>query len=718
MKQIIQDLKTGKVEVKSVPCPRLKDGHLLIQTAASVLSSGTERMLIEFGKSNIINKARQQPDKVIQVIDKVKTDGLIPTIETIKNKLDQPLPLGNSNVGIVLGIGRGVDGFTAGDRVVSNGSHAEVVCVPKNLCVKVPDNVNDEEAAFTVLGAISLEGIRLAQPTLGETFAIFGLGLIGQLVLQLLRAHGCRVLGIDMDAHKLELARKYGAETVDISNGEDPILLGMDFSRLKGIDGVIITASSKSSEIVHQAAQMSRKRGRIILIGVTGLELSRADFYEKEISFQVSCSYGPGRYDKDYEEKGHDYPYGYVRWTEQRNFEAVLDMISDGFLDVSGLISRRFSFDNAQQAYNSLSNDRSSLGIVLEYPLNKNIRENDKLNRTIYYNEKDMLIQNKGKQNPVVSIVGAGNFTSQVLLPLLKKYDVRLKSIVSNNGISGVHLGQKYGFEITTTDATEVLNDREVEVVFITTPHNTHASYVLEALNAGKHVFVEKPLCLDFEEIDKIALAQQENLEQIVMVGFNRRFSPHIIKLKKLLDSLRQPKSIIITVNAGSIPEGHWVHDPLIGGGRLIGEACHFIDLLRYIIGSTMIDVQCSNMGKNVGVQIIDDKATITLTFADGSFGTVHYFANGHKSFPKERIEVFCGKRILALDNFRILKGYGWPGFKSMRLLRQDKGHSSEIEAFLEAVKMGHPSPIPFHEIEEVTRFTIKAANIIRKQFN
>ncbi len=503
MKQILQNLKTGETTLADVPCPRAKASHLLIRSTVSLVSAGTERMLVEFGKANIIDKARQQPDKVRMVVDKIKTDGLLPTLEAVHSKLDQPLPMGYCNVGVILEGGAGVTGLSVGDRVVSNGKHAEMVCVPKNLCAKIPDAVDDQAAAFTVIGAIALQGIRLAQPTLGETFVVTGLGLIGLMTVQLLRAHGCRVLGIDFDPQKLALARKFFAETVELARNDDPVAAAMAFSRGRGVDGVLVTASTKSNEPMHQAAMMCRKRGRIVLVGVTGLELSRADFYEKELSFQVSCSYGPGRYDSLYEEGGQDYPFGFVRWTEQRNFEAVLDMLADGRLDVHPLISHRFTLDQATNAYELVGGGGPSLGILLHYANAAEKPDSGLLQRTIHFVEPGAGA-NYSARDAVIGFIGSGNYATQVLIPAFKRTPARLKSVASSAGVSGVHAGKKYGFEETTTDSDTLLSDLAVNTVVITTRHDSHARFVIQALNAGKHVFVEKPLALNRDELKKI----------------------------------------------------------------------------------------------------------------------------------------------------------------------------------------------------------------------
>jgi len=708
MKQVVQSLKTGDIELTDAPCPSVKAGHLLIRSVRSLISPGTERMLMEFGKAGYIAKARQQPDKVRQVLDKIKTDGLFPTLEAVFSKLDTPLPLGYCNAGVVVEVGSGVTEFSVGDRVVSNGPHAEMVCVPKNLCVSIPDGVTDGAACFTVLGAVALQGIRLTEPTLGEAIAVVGLGPIGLMAVQLLRSNGCRVLAVDFDSKRLELAQEFGAETVDLSREEDQVAAAMTFSRGRGVDGVLLTASTKSDEPMHQAAAMCRKRGRIVLVGDVGLGLSRADFFEKEITFQVSCSYGPGRYDSAYEERGQDYPVGFVRWTEQRNFEAVLDMLASGGLDVTSLISHRFPIGEAPQAYEVLEDKGSGLGIVLEYPEPEEQPEGALSRRTVRLLPATAPSH---KDAPTVGVIGAGNYATRMLLPALAKTGVRLKSIADINSASCTHAGRKHGFEECTTDTEVLIADPEIDTVFVVTRHDTHARFVCQALRAGKHVFVEKPLAIRPDELEEIASTYEAcDPRPILTVGFNRRYAPQIVKMRSLLAAAKEPKSFIVTVNAGDIPADSWLHDPAVGGGRIIGEGCHFVDLLRFLAGSPIVRVQCQMMGPAPGVVVRDDKASFTLAFADGSFGTVHYLANGHRAFPKERIEVFCGERILQLDNFRKMRGYGWPGFGKMNLGRQDKGHKSFVNAFIQAVSQGKPSPIPFEEIVEVTRATFDIA--------
>ncbi|MAN37382.1 MAG: dehydrogenase [Opitutae bacterium] len=709
MKQILQSLKSGGTEVAEVPIPALSSGQLLVQTSRTLVSAGTERMLVEFGKAGLLEKARQQPDKVRMVLNKIKTDGIHPTLEAVLSKLDEPLPLGYCNVGRVAEVGAGVQGFAKDDRVISNGKHAEVVGVPMNLCAKVPDGVSDEEAAFTVLGAIALQGIRLAKPTLGEAVVVTGLGLVGLMTVQLLRAQGCRVLGIDFDRAKLDLAAQFGAEVIDLNSQQDPVPSSQAFSRGRGVDAVIVTAASKSSEPIHQAALMCRKRGRIVLVGVTGLELSRDDFFKKELTFQVSASYGPGRYDPNYEEKGQDYPIGFVRWTEQRNFEAVLDMMEMGKLDVKPLISHRFDIADAEKAYELVGGSAPSLGILLRYPGIEITQES----RTMVLEEAARKSEASTSGDPVVSFLGAGNYARKVLIPAFSAAGVSLRGLGSKTGVSGVHAGRKFGFDKTTTDVDSLFEDAGANAMVIATRHDSHAAYVLKALAAGKHVFVEKPLCLSLEELSEIdtayEVAGKGSTQPIAMVGFNRRFAPQIRKVKDLLEGFAGPKSFVMTVNAGAIPGDHWTQDIGIGGGRIIGEACHFIDLLRFLAGVPISGYQNSTMGHVAG-----DTATLQLSFADGSIGTIHYFANGSKSFPKERLEVFASGGVLQLDNFRRLRGFGWPGFGKMNLWRQDKGQRACVDAFVRSVRNRESSPIPFDEILEVARVSIELGNSLK----
>lgn len=702
MRQVLQSLKSGAIEVVEVPAPAVRPGALLVRTRVSLISSGTERMLLEFGRAGWLEKVRQQPDKVRQVLEKVRTDGPWAAWEAVQSKLHRPLPLGYCNVGTVVEVGPGVTGFKVGDRVVSNGPHAEMVCVPGTLCARVPDGVSDEEAAFTVLGAVALEGIRLAQPTLGEAVAVIGLGLVGLLAVQLLKAQGCRVLGFDPNPERVALARQFGAEGVVLASGSDPAATAHEFSRGRGVDAVLIAAATQSSEPIHQAARMCRKRGRIVLVGVTGMRLSRTNFYEKELTFQVSCSYGPGRYDPAYEEKGQDYPVGFVRWTAQRNFEAVLDLLAEGRLNVKPLITHRFPIEQAEKAYEVVLSEEPSLGILLAYP----DREPSGIERTVVLHRQPVVRPGR----PVVSVIGAGEYARRILVPAFKAAGVRLRIVATQDGVNSFHAARKFGFEEATTDPERVFTDPETTVVVIATRHNSHARYVLQALQAGKHVFVEKPLALTHPELDEserlyASLASGSSGAPLLMVGFNRRFAPYVQKMKVLLQGVPGPRAMVMTVNAGAVPADHWTRDPEVGGGRILGEACHFIDLLRYLAGAPIVRWSRWDMAGADG-----ETATLELVFADGSIGTIHYFTNGSRTFPKERLEVFTGGRVLQLDNFRRLRGFGWPGFRGLWSWRQDKGQRACVRAFLQAVEHGGPPPIPVEELFEVSRVTLELA--------
>jgi len=702
MKQVLQDLKSGKTVVAEVPAPKVRPGALRIATSVSLVSAGTERMLVEFARGSLVSKARQQPERVREALQKVVTDGLVTTVQAIRSKLDQPMPLGYCNVGEVVEVGAGVQGFRVGDRVISNGGHAEVVVAPQNLAARIPDNVAAEHAAFTVLGAIALQGARLAEPTLGEGFVVMGLGLIGLLAVQILRANGCRVLGLDLDPERLALARSLGAETV--AAGADPVAAALAFSRGRGVDGVLLTLSTSDSGPVSQAAKMCRQRGRIVLVGVTGLEINRADFYEKELSFQVSCSYGPGRYDPAYEEKGQDYPLGFVRWTEQRNFEAVLDLMAAGQLDVAPLITHRFGIDEAPKAYDVLAAGQKSIGILIDYPKPEARVRSDGVETVAL---RTPAAARRGALR--VGFIGAGAYSSRTLVQAFKGAGADLRTIVSAGGVSAAHHGRKFGFAQAAADAEAVLGDPDIDAVCIATRHDSHARYVEAALTAGKHVFVEKPLCLTLDELAAIQAAQAASGRQL-MVGFNRRFAPLVVTAKTRLAATPGPKSFVMTVNAGHVPADHWAQDPAVGGGRLLGEGCHFIDLLRHLAGAPVSDFDAAGL-ETPGGPPRTDTAVIRLSFADGSLGVINYFANGAKAFPKERLEIFAAGRILAIDNYRRLTGYGVPGFRTVRALTQDKGQAACARAFVEAVRTGGPPPIPLDEILEVSRLSIAIAD-------
>lgn len=705
MKQIIQDIKNGQTILEEVPVPQVKSGSVLIRTSRSLVSLGTERMLVDFGKANFIDKARQQPDKVKQVLDKVKSDGIRPTYDSVMNKLGQPLPLGYCNVGEVVAVGRGVTQFRIGDRVASNGPHAEYVLVPANLAARVPDSVPDEEAAFTVIGSIALQGIRLLNPTFGETVVVIGLGLIGLITAELLVANGCSVIGFDFDSHKVNLATEKGIVAVDLSHGADPVAAVQEMTGMSGCDGVIITASNSSDEIMHQAAEMSRKRGRIILVGVVGLKLRRDDFYKKELSFQVSCSYGPGRYDEAYEQRGADYPLPYVRWTEQRNFEAVLQAIARGQLDVKRLITERVKLEDYLQIYGDMRK-AGSIASIIEYSgHNGTVPES-----VVRFTDVDVT-GNKG----VFGIIGAGNFAASMILPQLAKTPAILQTIASSGGVTATTLARKFSIAKATTDYRSILSDTEVDTVVVTTRHGAHASMVLEGLQAGKHVFVEKPLALHAEELDRIVDEYSElgrkGTAPLMMVGFNRRFAPLAVKMKELLGKGETPVNIVATMNAGFIPSDVWVHDPVSGGGRIVGEACHFIDLCSYFAGSRVVAVCMNAMGQQP--DDMTDNASILLRYENGSNAVINYFANGSKAYAKERVEVFSQQRVLVMDNWRKLTGYGFKNFKSMSSA-QDKGHGNQFRLFVERVQQGGAPLIPLDDLVNTTRASFAAVESMK----
>lgn len=708
MKQLLQNLKTGNIEMLETPAPRCSSSGVVIQTQVSLISAGTERMLNSFAKSNYIQKARQQPEKVKQVLNKAATDGIVATYNAVKRKLDQPIALGYSNVGRILEVGRNVKNLTVGDRVLSNGSHSEIVAIQKNLVVPIPDNVSDEAASFTVVGAIALQGIRLIEPEIGETVCVAGLGLIGLLAVQILRANGCRVFGFDHNIERVKLAQSYGAEAIQIFDNTDIVNAANAYTNNIGMDAVLITASTCSNELISQCAKMSRKRGRIVLTGVTGLNLDRADFYEKELSFQVSCSYGPGRYEHNFEGLGLDYPIGFVRWTETRNFTTILDLMSSGQIIVDKLLTNEFEFEKAEKAYSALS-DPNSLGILLRYA-KSNI---SKLARTIVYSNQ----QTNGKlgSKARLAIIGSGNFTQATLLPALKSVDADIRLISSSKGTSAAIAARQFSIPEVTTDTQSIFSRDDIDAVMITTPHNTHSRLIVEALSKNKSVFVEKPLCLTTEELNEItqtmlSLQTYDSGTPILMVGFNRRFAPMMIKMKSVLESRTEPAFIKINCNAGFLPSDHWTQDMERGGGRILGEACHFIDVARYLVGKPIIQVKAMKL--EGGSDLNEDTVSITLGFDDGSLAQVNYYSNASSRLPKEHYSASWNNKTIVLDNFLKLTGYGVK--LKERSMKQVKGHAGECKAFISNLIEGRDSPIPFAEIENVMLATFAALRSLR----
>lgn len=703
MKQIVQYLKSGETRLDEMPVPKVQPGQVLIRTTRSLVSLGTERMLVTFSKASLLEKARQQPERVKQVVNKLKSDGIGPTLETVFRKLDQPLPMGYCHVGQVIAIGEGVTDLRIGDRVASNGPHAEVVCVPRSLVAPVPDSVSDDDAAFTVVGSIGLQGIRLLNPTLNETVVVVGLGLIGQLTAQLLRINGCRVIGIDIDEQKCQLAAQQGITTIRATQAHNPVQAVLDLTNQVGADGVIITASASSDELMAQAAQMSRRRGRIVLVGVVGLHLNRADFYEKELTFQVSCSYGPGRYDSAYEQQGQDYPLPYVRWTANRNFQTILQLLERGQLVVQPLITERLPLANCAEVYAQVQ-ATNRIATLFTYP------ESVAIHPTVLLPTHTL-----GQRVQNIGIIGAGNYTEAVLLPTLKAVGAIPKTIASIGGFKATLLARKYGIARSTTDYGEILDDPAIDLCLITTRHNSHAQLTIDALEAGKHVFVEKPLAIYAHELPKIVAAQQAS-GRMLMVGFNRRFSPYVQKMNALLGKIDAPINVVVTVNAGAVAPSSWVHDRTIGGGRILGEGCHFVDLISCLTGSRVQQVCMNAMGGQPAET--SDSASLLLRYANGSTGVINYFSNGSKAYAKERVEVYSQNRTLILDNFRSLTGYGFRGFTRLTG-RQDKGHTAvirEVMASLRAKEGNITEPIRLADLVNTTQTMLAALQSLHQR--
>lgn len=690
MKKVILNIKNGEISLVTIPIPKISNGNILVKTNKSLISIGTEKMLIDFGKSNYIKKALQQPKRVTQVLNKISTDGIFPTYDAIRNKLDDPIPLGYSNVGIVAE--SNVSDFSVGDRVISNGSHSEYVSVPKNLTAKIPDNVDDVSASFTVLGSIGLQGIRLLEPKLGESVVVYGLGLIGLLSCQILEANGCNVIGIDIDPNKCNVAKKIGIKVIQSDEIESVISEVRQITNNYGADSILITAKTSNNDIIHASAEMCKKKGKIVLIGDIGLNLDRNDFYEKEISFQVSSSYGPGRYDPIYEQKNIDYPYAYVRWTAQRNFDAILKLMSLGKIKVENLITNEYPLDKILEAYDSVK-DPKTLGTIINYHSNKNHINENKLLKIKQLN----IVSSQKKIS--LGFVGTGAYAKRFLLPQLKKKKLYLKTAVSKNGLSAMLAAKKFGFEFCSSNPMDIFLDKKINTVFIATHHNTHAKFVEKSIIEKKNIFVEKPLAINHEEIEYITKVINEDTK--LMVGFNRRFSPLIQKTKIILNKTKVPSSIVYTINAGQVESSHWTVNKDIGGGRIVGEVCHFLDLVRYLANSEILKWNAINLDK------IKDCLSIQLKFKNGSIATINYFTNGNNKYSKENIEIFNNGKIIKINNFRKLIFYGYKGLKNVNLWSQNKGQKECISAFIESINNNSPSPIPINELIEVTKVAI-----------
>ncbi len=704
MKQLIQSFKTGELGLFDVPAPICQDNGALVQTTVSLVSAGTEKMLVDFAKKSMLAKAKDRPDLVKQVVDKMKKEGVKNTLEKVFTKLDTPIPLGYSLAGRVIEVGKNMSGVNIGDRVACGGAgyanHAEINYVPKNLMVKIPDGVDDVDASFVTVGAIALQGVRQTEPKLGERVAVMGLGLLGQLTVQLLKANGCKVIGSDVDPDKIALAKKLGAD--EACHAGELIAKAAEFSNGHGVDAVIIAASTMSNQPVIDAAEISRMRGRVVFLGMVGMDIPRNDYYKKEIDLRLSMAYGPGRYDPEYEEKGHDYPYDLVRWTEQRNFEAFLGLIEEGKITPKELITHSYDFDDAMTAYDLLEGkiQEKYLGIVLKYKDEINLDEHK-------------IVQRSDKAVPAetinVGLIGAGNFTKSVILPNMQKVGgYELVGLCTATGVSAQGTGKKYDFKYITTDSDEIFKNSEINAVFVTTQHNDHAQKVIKAMENGKHCFVEKPLCIYEEELE--AIKEAYDGRSILQVGFNRRFSPMVEKMKA---KLHGAVSINYRVNAGIIPKDVWIQDREIGGGRIIGEVCHFIDTCSYLTGSEVVSVYAATVQKNDQSIPDEDNVNITLRYANGSTATIAYYAYGDSTMPKEYIEAFANGTSMQMTDFRELLIYSGGKKEKVKSANQDKGFVGEFKAFKEAVKSGTPA-IAFESICNTTLTTFKILESIR----
>ena len=700
MYQVIQHQKTGDIEVANLPAPTLRPGWIVVRTAASLISAGTERASVEKSKASLLERARKQPDDVRQVLDMAKKEGVVNTVRKVMNKLDSYRSLGYSAAGVV--VESACDEFAPGDRVACAGAgyavHAEIISVPKNLAVRIPGPVTFEEASFTTLGAIALQGVRQADPRLGESVAVIGLGLLGQITVALLKANGCRVIGLDIDESQFELARSFGADQVAGSDGT-----GVDavasFTRGLGADAVIITAATGSNGPMESAIRMARKKGRVVVVGAVGMDIPRSPFYEKELEITISCSYGPGRYDPSYEEEGNDYPPGYVRWTENRNMEAILDLIAAGSLDVKKIITHRFDVTEAAAAYDLVTGATKEpfIGIVLTYPESGN-----DTGRLVPVGESS----GRGNQGVRLGFIGAGSFAQGYLLPHLEKLEVDRVAAVTATPANAKSAAEKFGFALAGTDAVEVIESPETNALFIATQHDTHGDYVARGLERGKQVFVEKPLAISEEELQRIEELGATGKDRL-MVGFNRRFSQSFEAIREHMRPVGEPLVLLYRVNAGHIPASHWVQRPE-QGGRIIGEGCHFADTFASLVEASPVRVYASAISSQNREVRNADSVSITIDYADGSVGTILYLANGAKGMAKEYCEVFGGGRSAIMNDFREVTLYSGTK-RTTKKFDGTKGHREEVVATIEAMRSGSSMPIPFRSLVETTRVTFAA---------
>ncbi len=707
MKQLLQNIKTGKAAIEDVPMPTPREGQALVKVEASLVSAGTERMVVEFAEKSLVGKARARPDLVKQVIEKARREGLVNTAQAAFNRLDQPMALGYSSAGTIIHLGKNMHGFKVGQRVACAGGgyavHAEYNFVPRNLLTPLPKNVDFESAAFTTLGAIALHGFRLAEPQIGENVAVIGLGLLGLLTIQIASAAGCNVMGIDLDPKRIALASSLGLQSVSRSQAESTSQL---FTANRGFDVVLICADTPSNDPVELAGVIARDRARVVATGAVGLTIPRKIYYEKEISFINSRSYGPGRYDSNYEENGQDYPLGYVRWTEGRNFQAVVDLMSSGKLKVKPLITHRFPIEKATTAYEVITGKKkeSFLGVLLTYP--KSVEKLESL-KVVKFN-----VPTFKPATCNLGVLGAGLFANSVLLPAIQQNkNIQLIGIASSGGLHAQHAGKKFGFEYATSSEDEIINDPHVNTVAILTRHDSHAELVVKALKAGKHVFVEKPLAINSEQLSVVSKQLLKTDHCLLMTGFNRRFAPLAKSLKSQVSSFNFPMHVHYRINAGYLPENHWNHDSNIGGGRIIGEACHFVDFVTFLVGAPPVSVTAHALPD--GGKYREDNVSMTFTFPDGSIGVVDYLANGDKSLAKERVEVFCDGMVAVLDDFVSLQVTKDGKTKEERGA-QDKGWRAEIAALVESIQRGSEPPIPYEQLIGVTKSTFAAVESLR----
>lgn len=724
MKQVIQNYKTGEIRLEEVSPPICRPGGVLVRNVASAVSLGTERSIIELGKKSLLGKVRARPDLFKQAWNKAKREGFLKTFQEAMGRLDTPNPLGYSCAGVVEEVGTSVDEFSVGDRVACIGagfaSHAELVSIPKNLCVLIPDGVSEEEAAFGMLGVIALHGVRTANVSIGEYVAVIGLGLLGQITVQLLKASGCKVIGSDLDQTKIDLAMKMGC---DVGLQADELInQAKSFSRGNGVDSVIITASTKTSEPIENAAEICRFGGRIVLVGVCDIQIPRQIFWEKEIEFKVSKAGGAGIFDPIYEIEGIDYPIGLVRWTERRNLETVLDLIKEKKLRMGPLITHRFDIKEAQNAYEMLMKGQENfVGVLLRFP-----EKNEKTtvvgeNLSTVQQPKTYNLKPKPSGAIGVGLVGAGLFTRALLLPALSKVPgISLRGIATATGATANHIAKKFKFAYDTTDYQHLLTAPDIDAIFILTRHNLHAKMVIEALKAGKHVFVEKPLCLNESQLNEIistytSLLTPHSSPPLLMVGYNRRHAPLSIKAKEFFGRRSTPLMINCRINAGFVPKDHWVHDPEQGGGRIIGEVCHFVDLVQYWTNSFVKQVYAQRISGDSGAIVNTDNVSITLKLQDGSIGQILYTAAGDKAFSRERYELFCENSVCVIDDFKEAFFIKNSVKKKDRRINQDMGYHGELTLFFDAIKHGGSPPVAFVDYINSTLATLKAIESIEK---